>query len=161
MKSSWLGEWKDAVSDRPERILSHVALRYVSVGRGGNVGNPDSLINTVMDFFCTLWWGRCGQKSDGIVGTKSDNGLGSRHLVCPEKNQLPTVMVGIVTDDIKAVVITDKLEISVIRCQPAILDGNDADVACSHRQSPRRLFVPVAGIAIDLDIHLPAGHDNS
>ncbi|WP_372678133.1 hypothetical protein [Desulfosarcina sp.] len=57
------------------------------------------------------------------------------------------------TDDIKAAVITDKFEISVIRCQPAILDGNDADLACTHGQSPRRLFVPVAGIAIDPDIH--------
>ena len=63
-------------------------------------------------------------------------------------------------DDIKAAVITNKLEIPVIRCQPAILDRDDADMAGSHRQSPRRLFVPVAGIAIDPDIHLSAGHDD-
>jgi len=70
-------------------------------------------------------------------------------------------MVGIVTDDIKATVITDNLEISVIRRQPAVLDRDDVDVACAHRQSPRRFFVPVAGIAIDPDIHLSAGHDDT
>jgi hypothetical protein len=34
-------------------------------------------------------------------------------------------------------------------------------VARAHRQSPRRFFVPVAGIAVDLDIHLSSGHDDS
>jgi len=70
-------------------------------------------------------------------------------------------MVGIVTDDIKATVITDNLEISVIRCQPAILDRNDVDVSYPHRQMSRRFFVAVAGIAIDPDVHLSAGHDDA
>ena len=64
-------------------------------------------------------------------------------------------------DNIKAAVITDNLEISVIRCQPAILDRNDVDEADSHRQTSRRFFVAVTGIAIDLDVHLPAGHDDA
>ena len=64
------------------------------------------------------------------------------------------VLVGIVTDDVKAAVIADKLEIPMIRCQPAILDRSDADLACPHRQSPRRLFAPEAGIAIDPNIHI-------
>ena len=69
-------------------------------------------------------------------------------------------MAWVVTDNIKAAVISDNLEISVIRCQPTILDRDDVDVAIAHRQSPRRFFVPVAGIAIDLNFHLSAGHDD-
>jgi hypothetical protein len=60
--------------------------------------------------------------------------------------------VGIVTNDIKAAVITDKLEISVIRCQPAILDRNDTDLVRPYRQSPGCLLFPIAGIAIDPDV---------
>lgn len=81
--------------------------------------------------------------------------------IVSEKYQLPFALVRIVADDIKATVVTDKLEISVVRCQPAVLDGNDADVACPHGQAPWRLFVPIAGIAVDPDLHLSAGHDNS
>jgi hypothetical protein len=66
-----------------------------------------------------------------------------------------------VTDDIQAAVIADNLEVSVIRCQPAVFDRDDVDLALTHRQAPRRFFAPVAGIAIDPDIHLSAGYDNS
>ena len=65
------------------------------------------------------------------------------------------------TDDIQATVITNNLEVSVIRCQPAVFDRDDVDLALTHRQASRRFFVPVAGIAIDLDIHLSAGYDDS
>ena len=77
-----------------------------------------------------------------------------------EAGQQPDVLMGIVTDDVKAAVIADDLEISVIRCQPPVLNRDHIDVACTHRQSPRGLFTPVAGITIDPDLHLSAGNDD-
>lgn len=67
----------------------------------------------------------------------------------------------VVTEDIQSTVIADKLEVTMIRRQPPVLDYDYSDAAQPHRQSPWRLFTPVAGIAIDSDLHLPAGDDDS
>lgn len=78
-----------------------------------------------------------------------------------ETDQLPNAPVRIVTNDVETAVITDDLEIAVVRCQPPVLHRGHMDVAFAHRQSPRRLFTPVAGITIDPDLHLSAGNDDS
>jgi hypothetical protein len=64
-------------------------------------------------------------------------------------------------DDIKAAVITDNFEISMIRGQPAVLDRDGIDLVCTHDQSLWRFFTPVASVTVNPDIHLSAGHDNS
>ena len=64
-------------------------------------------------------------------------------------------------DDVQATVVTDKLEISMVRGQPTIPDRDDTNSPRTHYQASRRFLTPVSGVAVDPDIHLPARYDDA
>ncbi len=65
-------------------------------------------------------------------------------------------------DDVQSAIIPHQFEISMIRCQPPILDRDNRNAALPHEKSPRCFFPAIAGITLNPDVHrLPAGHDDS
>ena len=67
-------------------------------------------------------------------------------------NQLPQILAGGVTNDIKAAVIGKELKVAMIRCQPLIQDRDNTDAAFADEQPPRCLFPSIAGITSDPDL---------
>src|SRR5262249_12119351 len=70
-----------------------------------------------------------------------------------EDGQLPGLRLLVVPEDADAAVAPPHLEVAVLRRQPAVDDLPHLDGTRAEEEAARRLFAPVARIALDADPH--------
>ena len=87
-------------------------------------------------------------------------------LLEPERSATlsPRILNGLLRETLayQGLIITDDLEISVIRCQPSVLDRYDGDLTAAQNETSGGLFTPVTGITDNPDLQgLPSRNDDA
>jgi hypothetical protein len=67
-----------------------------------------------------------------------------------KQRQLPAIGGNVVTHNVEIALRVLHLEVPVIRCQPAVNDFRDLDMALAEPEPSRRLLATIAGVALDI-----------
>ena len=139
---------KGAVVDTEKGVLKTERLRMDTP----TPATPQAVVETVAELLHKFnWQGPIGCGFPAVI----HGGVGL------ETTQLPLVQAGIVSNDVQAAVVTDELEISMVRGQPSIRDCDDTNSPRTHDQASRRFLTPVSGVAVNPDLHLSARYDDA